>query len=217
MDLFFVVSGFLVSGLLLLRCMWAAGMPSYSHRLHLFPTHLRLDSLFFGVLLSYYYHFRKSVFLNWFERHRLLLAGSALAALTPAFILPLGKNVFIHTLGLSLLYFGFGILLLLTLTSRAPGSRALHQMSVALASVGTHSYSIYLWHLPVQVWGMDFVFNALPLGRRTLTAFVIYFFGSIFIGIIMAILIELPVLKLRDRLFPSRSKLVVDASRFKPL
>jgi hypothetical protein len=68
-----------------------------------------------------------------------------------------------------------------------------------------------LWHLPVQVWGMDFIIHALRLGRNTLTAFVIYFFGSIFVGITMAILIEFPVLKLRDRLFPSRSKLIIDA------
>ncbi len=38
--------------------------PSYEHLTHLFPTHLRLDSLFYGVAISYAYHFHSDRFVR---------------------------------------------------------------------------------------------------------------------------------------------------------
>jgi peptidoglycan/LPS O-acetylase OafA/YrhL len=71
--------------------------------------------------------------------------------------------------------------------------------------IGGHSYSIYLWHAAVLSWGIW-------LGREILGArltyplvLFIYFVGSILVGMAMSQVFEDPVLKLRNRMFPSQS------------
>lgn len=58
------------------------------------PTHLRLDSLFFGVLLSYYYHYHPS-FRRLCSRHHRLLYVVGIILLVPAFLWPLKSTPFI--------------------------------------------------------------------------------------------------------------------------
>lgn len=185
-------------GCLALRLLNAAAF-DYGHRTHLFPTGLRLDSLFFGVLLSYYCHFRHAAFIGFCRRRRteLLLAGTAL--LVPPFVAPLETTPFIYTFGFVLLYLGSGMVLCALLASTAEPSRAAR----ALAWVGSYSYSIYLWHVSVQEM-------AAALCRRTglssSAEIALYLAGAIVFGIAMAKLVEMPVLHLRDRFFPSRGR-----------
>ena len=77
-----------------------------------------------------------------------------------------------------------------------------HPMIASLAILGTYSYSIYLWH-------MGLMYGAIPMLREVgITWHVrttIYLVGAIVIGIVMAKLLELPTIRLRDRWFPSRS------------
>ena len=42
-------------------------------KVHIFPTHLRMDSLFFGVMISYFYHYHREQFLQVVNRNRALL------------------------------------------------------------------------------------------------------------------------------------------------
>src|SRR6185503_12438978 len=49
---------------LVLRLLTWQYRPTYDHITHLFPSHLRFDSLFFGVAISYAYHFHKSRFIE---------------------------------------------------------------------------------------------------------------------------------------------------------
>src|SRR5439155_942750 len=63
---------------LLARVSTALAQPVFEHKLHVFPTHLRLDSLFVGVILSYYHHFEPDK-LAFVRRARLpILAASLL-------------------------------------------------------------------------------------------------------------------------------------------
>jgi peptidoglycan/LPS O-acetylase OafA/YrhL len=84
-----------------------------------------------------------------------------------------------------------------------------------LARIGFYSYSIYLWHWIVIgyvrqylrykcmttatpfAWSSEWEWWQWPLSM----AF------SIIVGIAMAVIVEQPVLKLRDRWFPSRTHL----------
>jgi len=121
--------------------------------------------------------------------------------LAPAFVLRLETTPFIYTVGLSVFYFGSGMMLVSILLSRLPLRRSV----ALLATLGAYSYSIYLWHMPVLVWGVPFVERALGVPLNFGVRLALYFGGSFCFGIVMAKLVEVPVLRLRDRWFPSRS------------
>jgi peptidoglycan/LPS O-acetylase OafA/YrhL len=182
------------------RLVTAAALP-FTPKTHLFPTHLRLDSLLFGVVLSYYWHFepRRLAFV---ARARLAVLPGCLLLVAPSFFLELG-HPFMHTLGFTCLYVGFGGALLAALSGPLPAGVARRPLR-ALAAVGAHSYSIYLWHYPVLSTG-------LPLARRLLgplpyaAEVALGVAGSLAVGVGMSRLIEAPVVRLRDRLFASRS------------
>jgi peptidoglycan/LPS O-acetylase OafA/YrhL len=76
----------------------------------------------------------------------------------------------------------------------------------AMAKLGAYSYSIYLWHMPVCIWGLAFVESALGEACGFGIRAAVYLLGSLGLGVLMARMLELPVLRLRDRWFPSRSR-----------
>lgn len=170
----------------------------YGHRTHLFPTLLRIDSLAFGVLLSYYFHFAHGAFLERAGRYRGALVAGGVVLLLPPFVWPLEETPFIYTAGLSLLYLGSGMILCgLVAEERSAG-----RLARGLAWIGAYSYSIYLWHLPVRRFVLSGPLAGLSAGQAAL----VYGAGSVVFGVAMAALIEIPLLKLRDRLLPSRSR-----------
>jgi peptidoglycan/LPS O-acetylase OafA/YrhL len=194
-----VVFGFLALACLGLRLWTALGAP-YDPRRNLFPTHLRIDSLFFGVLLSYLYHYHPVRFKAWTSEQKWPLLGAGVLLLAPAFIFPMNATFFIYTFGFTFYYLGAGCILAALLAFKLPGGG----LGRALAYIGSHSYSIYLWHVPFLVFG-------LPLFARWLghywtwpLSFIVYLLGSLLTGILLAALVEFPVLAFRDRFFPSR-------------
>ncbi len=187
----------------------------YSDRRNFFPTHLRLDAIAWGVLLSYLYHFRRPQLLAFVARRRGLVAMLSAALLAPPFLWPLGQSRFLSTLGLTFLDWAFAGVLILSLTQTfdlPPRLRGWITAPVgrALAALGFYSYSVYLWHMPVMHWLMPhlrergvFAFSSATLGWLVDVA--VYVTASIGCGYVMARIVEGPSLKLRDRLFPSRS------------
>lgn len=189
-----------------LRIANAIAQPEFDDKTHMFPTHLRIDSLLFGVVLSYYYHFdpQKVTFIG---RSRLLLLLASLLLILPAFVIP-REHFLLPTFGLAGLYLGFGGLLLLALSVSPSSNPLLRAVGSGLAAVGRHSYSIYLWHLAVLVIGVPLLAKVIgkPLGGWGEALF--YFAGSIAGGILMAKGVEFPALKIRDYYFPSRAQAV---------
>lgn len=168
---------------------------------NLFPTHLRIDSLAFGVLLSYLNYRNPVRFYQFATRYRWYLIAIGCALLAPAFMDEVESTPFLYTGGLTLLYLGSGCLLMgaLGMPVAQPGRWA------PLASMGFYSYSIYLWHLAVLTWVMPAIAVFLPWIWSWFIYFPFYVVGALCLGIGMARLIEVPMLRLRDTWFPSRS------------
>jgi peptidoglycan/LPS O-acetylase OafA/YrhL len=183
-------------------------------RRYLCPTHLRLDSLAFGVLLSYWYHFHHDRFIGIARRRGAILATSALL-IAPSVWLGV-ENLSVVTLGFTGLYLGFGGILAVCLAlPRREGAdtSALGLAGSLLARIGAYSYGIYLWHMLVVSLGVSLLRRAYGGPLPYLLEFVLYAAISVLLGVVMTRLVELPVLRLRDRLFPSRAGVVAGPIR----
>jgi len=193
------------------RVLTAVYVVPYSLKAQHFPTHLRLDSLTFGVLLSYFHHFRHDAFSGFVARHAKSIALLSCIMISSCLVFE-QASFFMSTIGYTLLYLGFGGVLVVSLYWSHQGyrPRALTALGTALAFVGANSYGIYLWHLPTANWGFMLLHRLYhPLDNRL--EFLIYVLASVAIGVLLTKLIERPSLWLREKLFPSRENSV---SRF---
>jgi peptidoglycan/LPS O-acetylase OafA/YrhL len=187
-----------------LRLYTSIALP-FNYHTHHFPTHLRMDSLFFGVLLSYWHHFDRARMTDIVARYRWPIVVLSFVCLAPAFFLDVPDSFFMHTYGHTVLYLGFGGILCAALQTKAPSNRLLSRLTDAAAFIGRHSYSIYLWHIPVRVWYPVIIKRVAPGGVSEVTKLGVYFSLSVLVGIVLAKLIEIPFLEIRDRMFPSLS------------
>jgi peptidoglycan/LPS O-acetylase OafA/YrhL len=150
------------------------------------PTHMRIDGLFGGVTLGYLYHFKSKAFATLTSNYFLALAA---ILISPALLVE-QADPRMQTYGLTIIALGF-IFLVAWAVSRTP-----HRLLRPAARLGVYSYSIYLWHTAV----VDVFLLHRP---TTFFKFWLYMATSIGAGSAMAYLVEIPYLKLRDRLFPS--------------
>lgn len=168
---------------------------------HIHPTHLRLDSLMLGVVCKFYTRQRSNVysFFDWnlFKNKSItsvLLIGLGVLLISPSLIYSL-ENEWVTVYGYLLFALGSASLVLAGETLKIPGFLNL------FAEIGRHSYSIYLWHMVAGGW----ITNRLASSVINVYArIIIYLIVSILLGIIIAKLIEIPMIKLRDKLFPSK-------------
>ncbi|HEU5217806.1 MAG TPA: acyltransferase [Gemmatimonadales bacterium] len=196
-----MICGALMLALLGLR-IWNAATVPFDTATHVFPTHLRIDSLMFGVLLSYWFHYHRDRFRSVVMRNRAALTVLGVALLLPAFVADLSTEPWLYTAGFTALALGSGALLATAL--HAP--ELVKKLLAPAAKVGAYSYSIYLWHLPILGYFLTWVEGTLgmrlPWWPRTLLGVT----ACIVFGIGISQLIEYRVLKFRDRMFPSRSR-----------
>lgn len=164
---------------------------------YLTPTHLRLDSLLFGVVISYWYHFHREHFSAFGARYRYAMLGAAAVFLSPMFFVN-QYDPWMYTYGFVSVYLGYGCLLVGFLHVSLTTTWQPIQIGFgAIAHIGTYSYSIYLWHL---AW-LKFVLS-LNLGHMRLVPNVLFYAGAIGVGIAAAKLVEIPALRVRERFFP---------------
>lgn len=172
-------------------------------------THLRYDSLLAGVVISYFYHFNREKFEQFYLKYRKFLLVFVPVFLSSALFS--WESYFIRTIGFTFLYLGFSILLMeFVLNPRTDENLSkLGYFYKWIAQMGVYSYGIYLFHLYLTqfVVGKDYVEEGNYIfTTKVLISFLIYFFGSIAFGIAMSKLVEIPMLKVRDRFFPRRTK-----------
>ena len=191
------------------------GAPDY-HMAYV-ATHDRIDALFCGVLLGYLHHFRPELLDRAMRpaRNRAVIAVCSAALILPVFLLSRDSRLF-STVGFTCLYLGFGGILLLSLYHpailRGAIGRAAKGIGTALAAVGMYSYSIYLWHAPGGAWFPGLLKRILHMSFSPNERFAVYMIGSLAIGIAMSKIVEYPILRLRDRIFPPREGVVVRPS-----
>ncbi len=166
---------------------------------HTVQTHLRCDALAFGVLLSYFHHFHTERLEQFVQKHKRWLAPLGVLLVLPCVIFG-RSDWFTYTIGLTALYVGIGCFLLLTLFWNPPKNA----LMCALGNIGFYSYSIFLWNIPAR--NLVELMPYFPIPFYASLKVVLYWALSLSLGILMARLVEIPFLKLRDRLYPSRSQ-----------
>lgn len=176
---------------------------------HFFPTYLRIDSLVFGVLISWFYHFEHRSYRLMLEKKKPLVLLFIVVGLSMPFFFSY-KHFIMNTIGLSLLYIAFGGVVCLVESSKRFQGKWLQP----LIYVGRFSYPIYLVHL---LFGPA-VANAFRTYFFTTSALewindTINFLANIGIGIALSLLIEQPFLKIRDRYFPKSNKKLLDTQK----
>ena len=131
----------------------AARIANFGHlnERQLFPTHLRVDSLFCGVLLAYLYHCKGNVWQR-LTRRPLALLGVGSGILVAVYCLQYSHK-FIWTLGYSLIAIGYACVLCSVVEmGKKPGLYSVFFRSHPVrlvARVGYYSYGLYLW---CKIW-----------------------------------------------------------------
>jgi peptidoglycan/LPS O-acetylase OafA/YrhL len=186
----------ILAGALALR-FWAALSGAGDVELQ-WRTHFRADSLAAGVLLAL-------ISVHWPERfdalrrQRLLLAG--VLALGGVWLVEIGKEGFAgSTLGYTVAYVTAAALLLLVHGAEwVPRAR---WISEPVAFLGRYSYGIYIWHVFAAEIAMDLLGR--PLGSTEPWAVVVRYGVAVAVGYVATVVVEKPILRLRDRLLPPR-------------
>ena len=164
-----------------------------------FYTHTRIDSLFTGVLLCYGWRYHREKLLTLRKN-----GGYALLICCLLFLACFGfmqsYSYFTQTIGFTLIALFFAFILLFSLGTEMKSNVPVKVLSF----IGFYSYSIYLAHIPVK-WLLEYYGIEEIAGITNLVYFALYITASVTSGVLFSELVELPILRLRDKLLPSKA------------
>jgi peptidoglycan/LPS O-acetylase OafA/YrhL len=175
-------------------------------------THLRLDALLWGVGIRGTAQFFPARFQVLREWRSVLVVTGVLLWMPNVFIAP--ETVFIRTVGLTATFLGSGAFLIAAYHTHAHDFGRFKILAVPVASlvawIGFYSYGIYLWHVTVfgilerEVVGR---LNGLTVSNEVtwLVSVIALGAGAVLVGAAATRVIEVPVLQVRDRIFPSKT------------
>lgn len=179
-----------------------------------YPTHMRIDSLSFGVLLGYLYQYKTEWFIRVGRRFwPVFLVGLSLLILANVF--PVETSPISYTIGFTVFYLVFGGLVV---AARAYPEFGRSGPLRLFALAGVYSYTIYLAHsvlyeLPGMLTVRQMMFPYFgSTGDR-----VLFFALSILLGVVLSHLIERPFLRLRAKWLPSHSERISAVQETRPL
>ena len=178
--------------------------PEITDYRQVFPSHLRMDSLLTGVGIAYYQAFHGAELARSMKRLGPWIPPASILLLAPVSFLT-REDPFMVTAGFSMVSWGFGLLLLSVLYPAKPAVARPSRGARAMAVLGQNSYAFYLWQGPVLMGGDRLQAFAQAHGRPLplLAIFAITFFGTLLTAFATTRLLEIPVLRLRDRYFPA--------------
>jgi len=176
-------------------------------------THLRLEALLFGVGIrgvAQYFPERFQAARGW--RGSLVAAG-VLLWLPNFFIQP--DTALIRTVGLTATFLGSAAFLIAVYHTRAADFGRCRKLVSPIARlvgwIGVYSYAIYLWHVTAmgilgrEIGGRLVGWAGGPTQLVWVLGTLLLCTGAVLAGAVASKAIEWPVLRLRDRFFPSRS------------
>ena len=181
--------------------------PAPSDYIHMFPSHLRMDSLLAGVLLAYYSAFHAGRVRDFAERWRAWIPPVSILFLAPAAFLD-QSDPWMYTIGFSSIALGFTLLLLSALNPRGKARQKPPSIAARImARLGRVSYAFYLWHGPVLFADDRLLAQAMARGIAIsiFVNLIATFAATVIVAFVTTWLAELPFLRLRDRWFPSRA------------
>ncbi|MFP5378144.1 MAG: acyltransferase family protein [Acidimicrobiia bacterium] len=177
-------------------------------------THLRLDALLFGVGLRAVAQQLPERFAGLRRFRGYLIVAGILLWSPNVFIEP--DTALVRTVGLTGTYLGGAAFLMAAFHTRASDFGRLapvaSRVARLLAAVGVFSYAIYLWHVSVMGSLRGPVADAVTQvtggrsGLAWLATATVLTAAAIAFGAVATKLVDWPVLRFRDRFFPSRSE-----------
>jgi peptidoglycan/LPS O-acetylase OafA/YrhL len=187
----------------LLRVITWQVFPTFSFHTHMYATHLRLDSLLFGVFVSYFFHFNSTLFYRLANAYWKPTLLAAIIILALPFFLGI-DSPWMGTIGLSMLYLAFGSILWIAVAFEPVilSVRGLTYLFRSVSFVGLYSYSIYVFHTMMAAFVMPFVEKILSGVLDSRILFLIYAAICVMVGVVFSKLIEFPFIAMRDRYFP---------------
>lgn len=184
-------------------CLFMRILTPFNDRWVMQASHMRFDSLFFGVFISFLYRFHTTGFQQSVYKLRFVIGFFSILAFWPVFSLEPGSEPWMTRFGFSCLYLSFGGFLSLCLIKKNTGAAAQNWFKKGLMFIGSISYSTYLWHMPAgDIWR--------PLTKTSLSPGMTWFYFGLYLltalamGTIWYRFIEKPSLVWRDRKFPQR-------------
>lgn len=182
-------------------------LTDYAHTMA--ATHLQLDGLLMGVGLRGLVEFHPERFArlrNW--RPALFLGAAAILIFLPGtkiFGFPIDRILPVYTAAATALFIGIFQTKASDFGSWAGGVR---KLAAPFARIGVDSYSIYLWHVTaLGIMGQVIFRLHWPTHSALgwIGAALVITSVAVLAGAVLARLVEWPVIRLRDRFFPSRS------------
>lgn len=171
-------------------------------------THLRMDSLFAGVFVSYLYYFKKEKLIKVFESNKIILMIICFALLSFTPFVDFQNSFFVKTFGFSFLYISFSILLICFLLNKQINN-LLDQLFTKkgvdiISKIGFSSYSIYIIHGFVNF--LINLINNFILDEFINKTFMFFITSliSVLSGMFITYYIEKYFLNYREKYFPSR-------------
>lgn len=165
-------------------------------------THLRIDSLLFGVLISFWYYFKfdwlKKVYFS--NEKKFIFVSLSMLIFTP--FIKFTSSFFVKTFGFTMLYVSFGLILMAFLLKSNMDlilNKIFTKKIVDLVSkIGFCSYSIYIIHILVIN-----IIKQLNIESHYIN-FILVLFFSVMIGMFMTFKIEKYFLTIRNKYYPCR-------------
>lgn len=163
--------------------------------------HANMDTFSMGILIAWCYHYMPATYACLAKRYKYCFLILGIGLCLPIYLFEMVNTQFLyHTLS----YLGYGLILLALVGQDFQRSN----IAKGIALIGKYSYSIYLWHVPFNSIAMPLLINFIgTLNYYWLIYASAYLFGAIGVGVIASKLIEYPMLNLRDRLIPPRSRI----------